>query len=126
MNIRVIHSLILLFGLSLCGVALSATEPDKEKGSGRKVDEPLPETYEPLMGSPRNDEDFSRELKELRQLKEEQQKEKNLKEEIPVASPKPPAKNYPIQEPKPDAPPAAPTGTPPVEEQGDQLRIRDR
>lgn len=130
MNAFSLRALGLLLALGLCGTGLRAAEPAaKNEVPGRKVDEPLPETYEPLMGSPRNDEDFSQELKQLRRIKEQQREEaeRRRQEPAPVTGQKPPPpKSYPIQEPQPEATGGARSGTtPPVEEQGEELRIRD-
>lgn len=128
MNTFRASALLLAFGL--CSVSVWAAEADKQQ-PGRKVDEPLPETYEPLMGSPRN-EDFSQELKQLRRLKEEQREQaereqaKREKEAPPVTGQKPATKSYPIQEPVPlPAAAGTPATAPTVEEQGEELRIRD-
>ncbi len=125
-----LRAFFLLPGLCLAGTLALAADPAKPtEVPGRKVDEPLPETYEPLMGSPRNDEDFSQELKELRRLKEQQREEAERQKQAPqtpAAGEKPATKSYPIQEPQPEAPAATSTSTPPVEEEGKDLRIRDR
>ncbi len=126
MNLSAMRAFILLLGCSLSSAPAWAAETATKEEAGRKVDEPLPETYEPLMGSPRN-EDFSQELKDLRRLKEEQKKQEQVQEEaVPAAGKQPATKTYPIQEPQPEAPAQGSASTPPVEEQGDQLRIRDR
>ena len=117
------RSFVVPLVLSLCAAAAWAAEPAQPEKFGRKVDNPIPETNEPLTG-PAWSDTFSNEVQEHRKLKEEKKAEKKAKNSVPVTPQKKPAKpSYKISEPLPEA---VPTSPPPViEEKEGEIRIHE-
>lgn len=102
----------LLAFAATCVIAAEET-PRKEEQFGRKIDRPIPQTYEPLTG-PAWSDTFSSEIEAHRQLR----KQKSAASQPSGAS----GARYTISEPQPEATNANPP--PAIEETGDGLRIR--
>jgi hypothetical protein len=100
---------------------------EEEKGSllRPKVDQPIPDTYEPLGGTRWDEGDaHTQEIRESWELKKQAEGRQEVVDEEPAPAISPATRRIPIQESIPGAAPAVQDGT--VVEEGDEsLRIRE-
>lgn len=100
------------------GDAAGSNTASKPAAPGRSIDQPIPETYQPLTG-PRWSNTFSREIKAARTLDRQQDNQPTPQQQPPAE----PAAHFNIHAPEPPAPP--PPKAPVIEEHGNTLNIHD-